>query len=295
MQPSPWAPTRACGRRRRTDDGADSPVVVHDGRAVEGVPADGEAAVLVGLDHHGLLLRGGLPHELGALGHVPHEVVGDDVDAELHVAEDGVLGVGDGHEVDAERLGDLDARLKHLLGDTAHALILHLGVEDLVEGRVRVLGHGAGVKGGVRGTKALLRGGVRHPQGTLLDAWTQLARELSPACAATRHACAPPPRRTRAQAGKFRTAAGRRAAALPLATGVLEAPTRRAGPAGAKAEAEAEMPSATRILRENIARSASGGRRSRRSSLYVIRISDCFVTSSFRPGSLNTKFVQLQD
>ena len=41
---------------------------------------------------------------------------------------------------------------------------------------------------------------------------------------------------------------------MPLATGVFEAPTRRAGPEGAKAEAEAEMPSATRILRENMAR-----------------------------------------
>ena len=45
---------------------------------------------------------------------------------------------------------------------------------------------------------------------------------------------------------------GRRTAALPLTAGTLEAPTRMAGPAGAKAEAEAEMPSANKILRENI-------------------------------------------
>ena len=43
-----------------------------------------------------------------------------------------------------------------------------------------------------------------------------------------------------------------RTAALPLTAGTFEAPTRMAGPAGAKAEAEAEMPSATKILRENI-------------------------------------------
>ena len=93
-----------------------------------------------------------------------------------------------------------------------------------------------------------------------------------------------------ASRAKFRTAAGRRAAALPLATGVLEAPTRRAGPAGAKAEAEAEMPSATRILRENIARSASGGRRSGRGSLCNpnFRLFSHIILS----GSLNTKFVQ---
>jgi hypothetical protein len=47
-----------------------------------------------------------------------------------------------------------------------------------------------------------------------------------------------------------RTATGRRAAALALSVG-LDAPTRRAGPAGAKAEAEAAMPAASKILRQN--------------------------------------------
>ena len=47
------------------------------------------------------------------------------------------------------------------------------------------------------------------------------------------------------------TATGRRAAALVFSVGLV-APTRRAGPAGAKAVAEAERPSANRIFLENI-------------------------------------------
>lgn len=47
------------------------------------------------------------------------------------------------------------------------------------------------------------------------------------------------------------TATGRRAAALLFSVG-LEAATRRPGPAGAKAEAEAERPSANRIFLENM-------------------------------------------
>ena len=73
-------------------------------------------------DDLGLLLGRAVGHGLGALADLPHDLVGDDVDRELRVAER-VRAALDGHERGPQRLGDLAAGVEHLDDDLAHALI----------------------------------------------------------------------------------------------------------------------------------------------------------------------------
>mmetsp|Transcript_9052 Transcript_9052/g.30179 ORF Transcript_9052/g.30179 Transcript_9052/m.30179 type:complete len:371 (-) Transcript_9052:149-1261(-) len=137
------------------DHGSYGPVVVNDGRSIKGVPADGEATVGVGLNENRLLLGSSLLDNLGGLGSIPHDVVGDHINAELNVAEDGVLSVSNSNEVDAESFGDLNSSIQHLPGNLANSLVLHLLVEHFIQGSIAVLGLGAGVEGGVRSTEPL--------------------------------------------------------------------------------------------------------------------------------------------
>ena len=65
------------------------------------------------LAHLRLLLGGARLDERLCLAHVPHQVVGQHVDAQLDIAEGGVLVVRDGDELLAQLLGDRAACLEH--------------------------------------------------------------------------------------------------------------------------------------------------------------------------------------
>jgi hypothetical protein len=140
------------------DHGADGPVVVHDGRAVQGVPAHGEPPVGVAGLHLGLLLGRAPRDHRGGLHGVPHDLVGNDVHGELRVAE-GVGGALDGDERGAERLGDVRAGVELLLDHGLDLGVRALGVEHGVEGIVRFLLLRGGVEGGAGGAVGVA---VRH-------------------------------------------------------------------------------------------------------------------------------------
>ena len=151
---------------KHADDRADGPVVVDDRRPVEGVPADRVLALRVALDDLGLLLARAVGDNFRALGHLPHDLISNNVDGELRVAErvrralhrdlsehvisrpsstshaveqkrsQGAAKVdfhADRDQRRPQRLGDLAAGVEHLHDDLAHARVLALGVEHLIQ------------------------------------------------------------------------------------------------------------------------------------------------------------------
>ena len=109
------------------DDRADGPVVVDDRGPVEGVPADRVLALGVALDDLGLLLARAVGDDFRALGHLPHDLIRNNVDRKLRVAER-VRRALDRDERRPQGFRDLAARIQHLDDDLAHALIFTLRV-----------------------------------------------------------------------------------------------------------------------------------------------------------------------
>mmetsp|Transcript_17190 Transcript_17190/g.53440 ORF Transcript_17190/g.53440 Transcript_17190/m.53440 type:complete len:268 (+) Transcript_17190:1064-1867(+) len=135
---------------------AHRPVVVHNRRAVERVPANDVLATRLDALDDRLLLGRRLLHELRVLAGLPHEVVGDHVDAELHVAKR-VRAVRDRHQVVAQCDRDLHARLHLLLHERAQLHVRHGRGKHLVEGVILVLLLLARVKRRVRRAVPLSR------------------------------------------------------------------------------------------------------------------------------------------
>mmetsp|Transcript_26555 Transcript_26555/g.85148 ORF Transcript_26555/g.85148 Transcript_26555/m.85148 type:complete len:245 (-) Transcript_26555:6-740(-) len=141
------------------EDRANGPIIVDDRAPVERVPADAELAISVHLAHFGLLLRGSLLYQRLRLADVPHQVVGEDVDTELHVTKDGLLLLGDRDQLLTQRLGDCAAAVEHRTEHRPQLWVGALGLEYLAERLVAVLCDRVGVEGGVRGAE---RGVLGH-------------------------------------------------------------------------------------------------------------------------------------
>mmetsp|Transcript_920 Transcript_920/g.2132 ORF Transcript_920/g.2132 Transcript_920/m.2132 type:complete len:446 (+) Transcript_920:94-1431(+) len=140
--------------------GAHSPIVVHNGRAVQRVPAHGVLAVGVAGLHLRLLLRGAIGNDLAVLASLPHDVVSNYVHGQLGVTE-GVGGALNSHQGRAEGLSDVGASVQHLLDDIADHGVGALAVQHGVEVIILVL---------------LLRGGVeRRAAGAVLAKHTHIA------------------------------------------------------------------------------------------------------------------------